>query len=131
MYWEALLYCSESMSILLSKGVDVTARDTEGKSALHYAAQAGYADSVALLLDSGAEIDGRDQRGMTPLMCAAATNIDASVVDLLLARGADPVLKDKAGWNALRYYVRDNADGGKEIAKSLQKAMKKARASLF
>jgi len=54
---------------------------------------------VTYLLDAGAHIDDRDVRGRTALMIAAEGG-RAEVAALLLARGADPSLKDKAGKRA-------------------------------
>jgi ankyrin repeat protein len=54
---------------------------------------------VSYLLDAGAHIDDRDARGRTALMIAAEGG-RAEIADLLLARGADPSLKDKAGKSA-------------------------------
>lgn len=54
---------------------------------------------VSYLLDAGAHIDDRDDRGRTALMIAAEGG-RAATSDLLLARGADPSLKDKAGKRA-------------------------------
>jgi ankyrin repeat protein len=54
---------------------------------------------VAYLLDAGARIDDRDARGRTALMIAAEGG-HAEIANLLLARGADPALKDKAGKRA-------------------------------
>jgi ankyrin repeat protein len=54
---------------------------------------------VGFLLDQGARIDDRDDRGRTALMIAAEGG-HADVANLLLARGADPSLKDKAGKRA-------------------------------
>ena len=51
------------------------------------------------LLDLGARIDERDARGRTALMIAAEGG-HAGIADLLLARGADPALKDKDGKRA-------------------------------
>jgi hypothetical protein len=45
----------------------VRARDEEGATALHYAAEAGHRDMVRLLLENGAAINARDDRfGATP-----------------------------------------------------------------
>ena len=55
--------------------------------------------SFRYLLDAGAHIDDRDDRGRTALMIAAEGG-HAEIADLLLARGADPSLKDKAGKRA-------------------------------
>jgi ankyrin repeat protein len=54
---------------------------------------------VSYLLDAGAHIDDRDARGRTALMIAAEGG-HAEIADLLLTRGADPSLKDKAGKRA-------------------------------
>jgi ankyrin repeat protein len=54
---------------------------------------------VSYLLDSGAHIDDRDDRGRTALMIAAEGG-HSEIADLLLKRGADPSLKDKAGKRA-------------------------------
>jgi ankyrin repeat protein len=54
---------------------------------------------VSYLLDAGARIDDRDDRGRTALMIAAEGG-HAEIANLLLARGADLSLKDKAGKRA-------------------------------
>jgi ankyrin repeat protein len=54
---------------------------------------------VSYLLDAGAHIDDRDDRGRTALMIAAEGG-HAEIADLLLKRGADSSLKDKAGKRA-------------------------------
>lgn len=54
---------------------------------------------VSYLLDAGAHIDDRDDRGRTALMIAAEGG-HGEIADLLLKRGADPALKDKAGKRA-------------------------------
>jgi ankyrin repeat protein len=54
---------------------------------------------VSYLLDAGAHVDDRDDRGRTALMIAAEGG-HAEIANLLLARGADPSLKDKAGKRA-------------------------------
>src|SRR5438874_12965766 len=44
-----------------------TARDSDGATALHYAAECGDRETVKLLLDAGADINARDLRfGATP-----------------------------------------------------------------
>jgi ankyrin repeat protein len=54
---------------------------------------------VSYLLDAGAHIDDRDNRGRTALMIAAEGG-RSEIAGLLLKRGADPSLKDKAGKRA-------------------------------
>jgi uncharacterized protein len=91
---------------LLGRNIDVNARYPHDLTLLMWAAGAdeNVAEAeailvVAYLLDTGAHIDDRDARGRTALMIAAEGG-RANIAALLLARGADPSLKDKAGKRA-------------------------------
>ena len=78
------------IAYLLEHGADATVRSKRSETALGNAATAGVEDSVRLLLERGAEVNTRNIRGFSPLMHAAASDTTpASVVKLLLARGAD------------------------------------------
>lgn len=94
----------ETFQILLEAGADVNGVDSEGDSALHFAAQRGYAEIVDELLARGADVDllrlppdatdreaaWRQQHvGATPLE-AAASGGHRQIVDRLLAAGATP-----------------------------------------
>jgi ankyrin repeat protein len=71
----------------------VDERTTQGRTALHFAAQSAAGEAshavVATLLQYGAEVNSADSIGCTPLMLAAAIG-DARMCELLLASGADP-----------------------------------------
>ena len=54
---------------------------------------------INLLVDRGARLDDQDDRGRTALMIAAELDHRAPA-EALLARGADPTLKDKQGKTA-------------------------------
>lgn len=54
---------------------------------------------VSYLLEAGVHVDDHDARGRTALMIAAEGG-HAGIADLLLAKGADPSLRDKAGKRA-------------------------------
>jgi uncharacterized protein len=91
---------------LLARNVDINARYPHDLTLLMWASGADEkvpeADALKLvtyLLDAGARIDDRDARGRTALMIAAEGG-RAEVATLLLARGADPTLKDQAGKRA-------------------------------
>ena len=91
---------------LLARNIDVNARYANDLTLLMWAAGAdekvAEADAlkvVTYLLDVGAHIDDRDARGRTALMIAAEGG-HAEIADLLLARGADPSLRDNAGKRA-------------------------------
>jgi uncharacterized protein len=91
---------------LLVRNTDVNARYPNDLTLLMWAAGADdkveeteVVTMVTYLLDSGAHVDDRDARGRTALMIAAEAG-RATVATLLLARGADPSLQDKAGKRA-------------------------------
>ncbi len=92
-------------AILIQQGADVKARDTTGRTALHYAVSppGDHSAAITLLLDHGAEIDARDQQNQTPLLAAGRNVAD---LETLIARGADPKARDKKGWTALHYVAR-------------------------
>ena len=74
------------------------ARNKNGRTPLHYAAQGENPAVVAELAKAGADPNARDERGgWTPLHLAAWFGKTPAVVKALLAVGADPSAKDKAG----------------------------------
>ena len=50
------------MKLLLELGTDIEGTNTEGWTALHGAAEAGYVDVVGELLNNGVEIEARRMR---------------------------------------------------------------------
>jgi ankyrin repeat protein len=91
---------------LLARNIDVNARYPNDLTLLMWASgpdenapEAQAVQVVSYLLDAGAHVDDRDDRGRTALMIAAEGG-HAEIAGLLLARGADPALRDKAGKRA-------------------------------
>jgi ankyrin repeat protein len=91
---------------LLMRNIDVNARYRNDLTLLMWASgpdegapEAQAIKVVSYLLDAGAHIDDRDDRGRTALMIAAEGG-HAEIANLLLARGADASLKDRAGKRA-------------------------------
>lgn len=91
---------------LLSRKIDVNARYANDLTLLMWAAGADEKVKevealtvVNYLLEAGAHVDDRDARGRTALMIAAEGG-RAEVAARLLARGADPSLRDKGGKRA-------------------------------
>jgi hypothetical protein len=104
----------KAMQRLLALGAQV---HREGWTPLHYAASGESGAAITLLLDEGAEIDARAPSGNTPLMMAAGFGgIDGA--RLLLRRGADPSLKNKAGLDAAEYARRGDRGA---LAEELEK----------
>jgi len=93
------------MNEILDRGVDIDARaGSEGRTALHLVTQLRLPDAAAILLERGASVDATDDRGWTPLHVAAAPSAatgeppDRSLVELLLARGADAAARTRDYW---------------------------------
>ena len=60
--------------LVRDENIDVKAKDSDGRTALHYAAMAGHKEVVELLIDKGADVKAKDSRGVTPLHLAADVN---------------------------------------------------------
>jgi uncharacterized protein len=91
---------------LVARNIDVNARYSNDLTLLMWASgpdekapETQAVKIVSYLLDAGAHIDDRDDRGRTALMIAAEGGHE-EIAELLMARGADASLKDKAGKRA-------------------------------
>jgi|LauGreDrversion4_1035100.scaffolds.fasta_scaffold163522_2 ankyrin repeat protein len=78
-------------------------------NALHWAAHFGRVKIVQLLLAHGAVLESRARDGCTPLLLAALYD-KPDVVRVLIAKGADPRLKNDNGEDTLNCYG-DYANG--------------------
>ena len=87
------------VKLLISKDADV---NKAGWTPLHYAATLGDVEIIRLLLDHHAFVNAVSPNGTTPLMMAAQYGSPAAV-RLLLDEGAEPLLKNEQGLNALDF----------------------------
>ncbi|MHC4648880.1 MAG: ankyrin repeat domain-containing protein, partial [Planctomycetota bacterium] len=78
----------QTVQDLLTNGVEVNAKDYDGKTALGWAAYKGHTEIVKLLLDKGADVNAKTNKGVTALMLAAEQN-HVEITKLLLAKDAD------------------------------------------
>jgi ankyrin repeat protein len=87
--------------LLLAGGADFKAKDSEGKTALHYAAASGNVEVLELLISKGVAVNDKDTRyGRTPLY-RAAYSADVKTVAVLLDKGADITARDAEGLQAI------------------------------
>jgi ankyrin repeat protein len=77
----------EKIELLLEYHAAVNEVGPKGRTALHYAAAAGYLEVITLLLYHGADVMIKDDQGETPLQLARRKNKFAAV-ELLEKRGA-------------------------------------------
>lgn len=82
----ALMRDTEILEALLEAGASVDDEDSEGATALHYAAKSCV---VAALIAAGADVDHEDRAGRTPGRRARERS-DMVVVQVLLSNHADP-----------------------------------------
>lgn len=86
--------------------IDIHAKDGTGMTALHWASWSGLTHCSAMLIKAGLDINETESKGYTPLMLAALRGNSAEV-DMLLALGADPAAKNKAGLTAYDLAVKN------------------------
>ena len=110
---------------LLQKGVKADAADSNGFTALMYAAWKGHKDVVEILLVAGAKIDAADNNGNTALMLAAREG-HKDVVEILLSAGTKIDAADSNGFTALMQAARN---GHKDVMEMLLSAGAKINAA--
>ena len=129
MGWPMLVYVCrgdngehpEEILRLLELGADIDVRNYKGKTGLHCAAKAGFLKVINLLIEKGATIDASDNSGETALFEAIRSTIkdgekQRAAIEILLAKGADPNLKNRKGLTPLQVAQRmRRADAGKIV----------------
>ncbi|PKA59637.1 Acyl-CoA-binding domain-containing protein 2 [Apostasia shenzhenica] len=80
----------------IENGASVNARDSEGRTPLHWAVDRGHLEVVELLLRRNADANAKDNESQTPLHYAAICERKA-MAELLVKHGADPEVKDEDG----------------------------------
>ena len=80
----------------------VTSYSGDGFTALHFASFFGRFEAAALLIERGAEVDAFGRGWMTgTAMHSAVSRLQSDVVRILLEAGANPNVRQSAGWTPL------------------------------
>ncbi|MCG3148488.1 MAG: hypothetical protein PCFJNLEI_01932 [Verrucomicrobiae bacterium] len=98
---------TNSVKMLLVKGVDINHASANGANALMVAAVNGRVEMVKLLLANNAEVNEVSTEGKTALIYAAEKG-HAKIVRMLLEAGADQKVMDEAGRMAVEYAAAGN-----------------------
>ncbi|VVB11315.1 unnamed protein product [Arabis nemorensis] len=104
---ENLLKCIES-------GIPVNARDSEGRTPLHWAIDRGHLNIAKVLVDKNADVNAKDNEGQTPLHYAVVCDREA-IAEFLVKQKANITAKDEDGNSPLDLcesdwpWIRDSA----------------------
>lgn len=101
----------EMVEMLISRGADVNAKDSEGETPLLSAFWCPeYKKIPEILVNAGADVNCTDSSGRTPLHHAVSHN-DKKLVEFLVSHGAHINAKDHEGKTPLRFAIeRKNRD---------------------
>jgi ankyrin repeat protein len=90
----------EIAGLLIEKGADIDAKNSNWTTSLMYASQSGNIDIVKMIIDAGADVSARDNMGRIALMYASESG-HTDVVMLLITNGANVKAQDETGVTAL------------------------------
>lgn len=88
---------------LLMAGATHTAQDIDGQTPLHTAASGNDISVITALIIAGADINALDKNNRTPLHIAAVLFSDPTLLDTLIAAGANRDIKDRFGFVPFDY----------------------------
>jgi ankyrin repeat protein len=119
----ALTGQTETVATLLRRGVDVNARNDEGRTALMFAVINMHPATVQTLLEFGADVIAQADDGFTPLILAACSG-DARIAQALLNSGADVRKTLTSGQTALSHAAEH---GYIDIVELVKRAMTRSK----
>ncbi|KAL4893670.1 ankyrin repeat-containing domain protein [Aspergillus ambiguus] len=90
----------DAMRLLLERGANPNAWNTDPEPLIHFAAKQELHDMVSLLIDYKVDVNACNRDGTSPL-AAAIGNGDIEMAKLLLSHGASPNTKDSDGTTPL------------------------------
>lgn len=99
----------EGVRHYFEEGASLNARDAQGRSAMHIAAERGFSKTIDILVELGADINATDSQKETPLHRAARQQTHgADTSAQLILNGADVTLKNRFGETAFTLVKQEN-----------------------
>lgn len=114
------------IGFLLENGADVNIKDGRGCPLLLEAVRQRCSFEILdKLVEHGVKVNDQDVRGATALHWAVEYK-KVNYVQYLISNGADPSIRDSAGYTPLTFAQSDTSEESKEIVKLLQRKIKEA-----
>lgn len=88
------------VKVLLSSGVNIEARDRDGRTALLLATHGNHVEAARLLIAAGADVNAKDSISDTPFLYAGAEGRN-EILKMALGAGADLASTNRYGGTAL------------------------------
>ena len=115
----AINACDDVAELLISKEVDLEAKDKKGQTALHctllYDAEEGHRNITRMLIDNGADVNVASNTGYTPVHLVSANGYK-DMLELLIISGANVNAKEKnGGWTPLHLAEKNRHEGIAEL----------------
>jgi hypothetical protein len=90
----------EAIKVLAKLGVNKEAKDADGDTALHLAANSGHVEAIEVLAQLGVNKEGKNTNGLTPLHWAAVEG-HVEAIKVLAQLGVNKDAQNTDGWTAL------------------------------
>ncbi|ESQ54482.1 hypothetical protein EUTSA_v10025574mg [Eutrema salsugineum] len=86
----------ENLLKSIESGIPVNAKDSEGRTPLHWAIDRGHFNIAKVLVDNKADVNAKDNEGQTPLHYAVVCDRE-SIAEFLVKQKANTASKDNDG----------------------------------
>ncbi|KAI4461909.1 ankyrin repeat ph and sec7 domain containing protein secg-related [Holotrichia oblita] len=96
-------------ALLLDKGADISLKDCNGLTCMHYAIDSGNLETVQFIVEHGIDVNVADNKGWTGLLradddfVAVVMENNDEIIKYLIENGADINVKDKNGFDYYKH----------------------------